>query len=499
MKKGIFLFAVIICLFISNLGNSQSGESKFKMVVVNPNEKKVLPLFPSFSINEVIFIDSNMNRQLDGKEEGSIRFFIKNTGNILLQELNISLNIPDSVGGITYNKTQTVREIKIGESALVNIHVVADEKLQDGQVKFDIRISDAYSDSVKMAILIIPTKEVLKPPQFKWVAPEAESESVDFSIFKIIGVAKTRSNITGLKVYINGQVPDDKKSFDILATENLDEYRIERSITLNEGDNDIKIEVINKQGVTISGSRIINYYEPRLDQTYIESRLALVIGNADYKNSNILQNPINDAEAIASSLQDVGFTVLKYKNTDLKTMKKAMDEFGEKLKNYKVGLFYYAGHGLQVKGNNYLIPVDASLKMESDVEFDCVDAGRLLGKMEEAGASTNIVILDACRDNPFSRSWGSRSAGQKEAGLAFMNAPSGSIVAYATSPGKTASDGNGKNGIYTEAILQYIKVPSLPIEDFFKYVRIEVEKKSNRTQTPWESTSLKGNFYFKIK
>ena len=237
----------------------------------------------------------------------------------------------------------------------------------------------------------------------------------------------------------------------------------------------------------------------RIDQNYKEHRLALVIGNADYLNTNPLQNPVNDAKAIAEALKDVGFTVMLYLNSDLKTMKKAMDDFGVKLPEYNVGLFYYAGHGMQVKGNNYLIPVDASLKVEQDVDYDCVDAGRLLGKMEAAGTNTNIVILDACRDNPFARSWGTRSVAQTETGLAFMNAPSGSIIAYATSPGKTASDGTGKNGLYTEAILQYIKYPSLSIEDFFKNVRIDVEKKSNRTQTPWESTSLKGNFYFTIK
>jgi uncharacterized caspase-like protein len=284
----------------------------------------------------------------------------------------------------------------------------------------------------------------------------------------------------------------------VIATEKLNEYRIERTIALNEGDNEIKIEAKNAQGVVTSEPRVINYFVQKIDQNYVEKRLALVIGNADYLNSNPLQNPVNDAKAIAQALEEVGFTVLLYVNSDLRTMKKAMDEFGEKLNEFTVGLFYYAGHGMQVKGNNYLIPVDASMKVEQDVDYDCVDAGRLLGKMEAAGTNTNIVILDACRDNPFARSWSGRSAGQGS-GLAFMNAPSGSIVAYATAPGKTASDGTGKNGLYTEALLQYIKVPNLLLEDFFKNVRAEVEKKSNKTQITWEASSLKGNFYFTIK
>jgi uncharacterized caspase-like protein len=233
-------------------------------------------------------------------------------------------------------------------------------------------------------------------------------------------------------------------------------------------------------------------------QTNVEKRLALVIGNANYINGNTLQHPLNDAKAIAAALKEVGFTVLEYLNPDLKTMRNVVTEFGEKLKECNTGLFYYAGHGIQVKGQNYLIPVDAILKAEQDVEYECVNVARLLGEMEAAGTITNIVILDACRDNAFARSWSGRRAGQG-VGLAFMNTPSGMILAYATSPGKTASDGTGENGLYTEAILQNIRIPGLSIMDFFKNVRATVEKNSNKTQTPWEATSLKGNFFFKVK
>jgi len=499
MNRNVSLVASLILNLILNPCFSQSGESKFKRVILNQEVKNISRIYPSFDIVNLKFSDAKMDNLLEGKENGEISFSIKNTGTILLQELRISLKAPENVTGITYLKNWTTTQINIGESVLIRIPIITDETLNDGEIGFDIRVTDVISDSTKTERLTIPTREVSRPPSFQWINPEYARDSVNFSIFEISALIGTKTNITGLKIYINGKIPDDNKSFDVLATKNSNEYRIERTLTLNEGENEIKIEARNSQGVTFAEPRVIRYYVPKLDKTYSERRLALVIGNADYDNSSPLRNPINDAEAIAGALREVGFTVMKYLNADLKTMKKAMDEFGETLRNYNVGLFYYAGHGMQVKGNNYLIPVDASLKVEQDVDYDCVDTGRLLGKMEAAGASTNIVILDACRDNPFARSWGGRGIGQGEAGLAFMNAPSGSIVAYATSPGKTASDGTNKNGIYTEAILQYINVPSLPIEDFFKYVRIEVEKKSNRTQTPWESTSLKGNFYFRIK
>jgi hypothetical protein len=498
MEKGLKFLMILIFLLIGNLLHSQIGESKFKKVVVNSDLIKITQLYPSFRIDNLSFSDSNINNLLDGNEEGILTFYVKNTGTIPLKELNIKVTIPDSIKGIRPINPKKLSINNINDSVFVNIPVIADDSLKDGLVRFDLSIRDLNSDSIQQSHILISTKETSRVPVFTWINPTLNNDSVEFSIIEITGLISTRSNLQRLRVYINDQIPEDNKSFDVIATENINEYKINRTITLNDGENEIKIEARNDRGTVVSESRKIFSVVKKIDQLYAEKRLALVIGNADYLNSAVLQNPLNDAKSISAILKDLGFTVLLYLNTDIKSMKKAMDEFGLKLKGYDVGLFYYAGHGMQVKGSNYLIPVDASLKIEEDVEYDCVEAGRILGKMEAAGTKTNIVILDACRNNPFSRSWSTRSAGQNDTGLAFMNAPSGTIIAYATSPGKTASDGTGKNGIYTEAILKYIKVPSMPIEDFFKNVRVEVEKKSNKTQTPWESTSLKGNFYFKI-
>lgn len=209
----------------------------------------------------------------------------------------------------------------------------------------------------------------------------------------------------------------------------------------------------------------------------------------------ILANPENDANDIGARLQQLGFDVMLYNNLNQEDFKKAIDKFGIRLADYDVGLFYYAGHGIQVKGNNYLIPVDANLRTENDVEYDCINAGRLLAKMEDAGSITNIIILDACRDNPFERSWRRATHGL---GLAFMTAPAGSLISYATSPGTTASDGTGKNGLFTTALLEYIDDPGLSVLEMFQKVRIYVRENSNGEQIPWESTSLEGNFYFNV-
>ncbi len=220
-------------------------------------------------------------------------------------------------------------------------------------------------------------------------------------------------------------------------------------------------------------------------------RVALVIGNSGYA-AGPLANPANDAGDMAEALRSTGFEVLEY--TDLETpadMKKAVREFGGKIRNGGTGLFYFAGHGIQVDGKNYLIPTKAEIHAEEEVEYESLDLGFVLAMMEIAGNRMNILILDACRNNPFSRSW--RSA---PGGLAFMDAPSGTLIAYATAPGSVASDGTGENGLYTEELLRQIGRKGMKIEDVFKNVRAAVMSRSNNRQTPWESSSLVGDFYF---
>lgn len=227
-------------------------------------------------------------------------------------------------------------------------------------------------------------------------------------------------------------------------------------------------------------------------QTY-QKRLALVIGNSAYQNGGTLKNPVNDARAMASSLQAMGFEVMRFENVTQAQMKQAINSFGIKLRDFEVGLFYYAGHGIQHKGANYMIPVEADLQAEEQVEFDCVSADRILAYMESASTKVNILIMDACRNNPFERSWHRSANGN---GLAMMNAPTGTLIAYATAPGKVASDGESANGLYTSILLKYMKDPSLNLEQVFKKVRTEVTEKSSGAQVPWETTSLTGGDFF---
>ncbi|MFP8893235.1 caspase family protein [Chryseobacterium sp. EZn1] len=224
--------------------------------------------------------------------------------------------------------------------------------------------------------------------------------------------------------------------------------------------------------------------------------MALVVGCSEYEFAGHLENPLNDVKSVKESLESLGFDVMYIENPTLKKLKIGIDDFGTELEKYDVGLFYFAGHGVQVKGLNYLIPVDANLKNERTVEYDCVRVDRILSHMESAKTSVNLIILDACRNNPFERNWG-RELGQK--GFAVMDAPKGSLIAYSTSPGKTASDGEGKNGLYTGELISEIKSVNVTITQLFQKVRKSVMEKSKDEQVPWESTSLTADFYFNRK
>ena len=223
-----------------------------------------------------------------------------------------------------------------------------------------------------------------------------------------------------------------------------------------------------------------------------EQRTALVIGNGAY-SSGPLKNPVNDATDLAAALKQSGFTVTLKKNANLQEMVESIEDFGNSLKRGGVGLFYYAGHGVQVNSVNYLLPVNARINKESDVRFQALDAGRILAEMENANNGLNIVILDACRDNPFGKSFRSVSRG-----LAIVaNAPSGTFISYSTGAGQVARDGDGRNSPYTKALLENIAKQGLTINDVFMNVRTKVKKETG--QVPWELSSLEGRFYFNVR
>jgi uncharacterized caspase-like protein len=224
------------------------------------------------------------------------------------------------------------------------------------------------------------------------------------------------------------------------------------------------------------------------------SLVALVIGNGAYKRTKTLENPVHDAEDMTKALQNCGFTVDTVSDAKAEKMDRALDRFKGDLKDQDVGLFFFAGHGLQIEGNNYLLGTDARITDAIAIKHSALALNEVIDILEASDTSTNIVILDACRDNPFSPAMRSLA----DRGLAPVYAPRGTLIAFATSPGEQAKDGKGRNGAYTKALLEHLETPDLSIEAMFKKVRNSLSAETNGKQTSWEHTSLASDFYFNL-
>jgi hypothetical protein len=218
---------------------------------------------------------------------------------------------------------------------------------------------------------------------------------------------------------------------------------------------------------------------------------ALVIGNSAYL-AGPLQNPGNDARAMAERLRQAGFAVTLRLDTDRRQLLEAIRGFTETLsRTGTVGIFYYAGHGVQLNWRNFLVPVDARIRTKADIQGEAVDLGLLLDGLGRARNALNVVVLDACRNNPFGADFR-----VDDRGLSQLDAPPGTLLAYATAPGNTAEDGEGSHGLYTDHLLKEMLAPGAPVEDVFKRVRLSVRRGSQGNQIPWESTSLESDFAF---
>jgi len=236
----------------------------------------------------------------------------------------------------------------------------------------------------------------------------------------------------------------------------------------------------------------------------VGSRVALVIGNAAYK-VGALKNPVNDAQAIAGSLRALGFEVTQRENTSLRDMIESFRQFSVQGQNADVRVVYYAGHGLQVKGKNYLLPVDTEIRAEDEVPSKSADLNEFLNRLSAIKNGINVVILDACRNNPFSGveivgpdGRRLKFRGATPSGLARIEAPLGTMVAFSTSPDGVALDNpQEKNSLFAKHLLQQMQEPGLPVEILFKRVRLAVASETNRVQVPWESSSLTGDFCFR--
>lgn len=222
---------------------------------------------------------------------------------------------------------------------------------------------------------------------------------------------------------------------------------------------------------------------------------ALVAGISNYPNGAALVNASHDAEDIAKVLESLDFSVILKVDCSAEDLDRALEDFKDNLNSNDVGLFYFAGHGVQIKGENYLVTTNTNCNDEISVKHSSFALNRLIDVMDSASNATNLIVLDACRNNPFIRAW---NRGPEQTGLASIYTPKGTLIAFATSPGEVASDGPNRNGSYTEALLKHINTLDISIEDLFKRVRNSLAISTNGKQTSWEHTSLSGDFFFNI-
>ena len=227
---------------------------------------------------------------------------------------------------------------------------------------------------------------------------------------------------------------------------------------------------------------------------FSEKRLALIIGNSEYGKQNYLENPVHDAEDVALKLESLGFEVIKLIDGTLRQMDESVSDFGQRSRSYDVVLFYYSGHGLQTKGENYLMPVDAELGSEADVKYKCLPLNLLLDKLDESNCPMKIVVLDACRNNPFIKRW---YRGNVAMGLASVSPPKGTYISFSTAAGSVALDGSGQHSPFTQAFLEALDIPNLSLFDFFNEVGQKVLFDTNGEQDPWTNhNTMRGRFVF---
>jgi hypothetical protein len=354
--------------------------------------------------------------------------------------------------------------------------------VRDPSKNFENLVSQRYDFSIN----INGVNTNCEKPTIDWLSDYSST----IASFEVRAGVKSKSEVTSTGISVNGN------TYRGMKTVKNDGYqmRINETVTLREGSNEIVLSATNSCGTTTK-TYTVSYTKAYTEPVYAEKRVALVIGNSNYQSSP-LANPVNDANDIAASLRDVGFDVKTVLNGSKRDMENAIADLRKRSDKNTVALFYYAGHGIQKDGCNYLVPVDANMQDAADVEYACTDVNRVLSNMEASGCTMNIIILDACRDNPFERSW-SRGLGTR--GLSTLNAPRGTFISYATAPGDVAQDGKGRNSPYADAFIKTLKTPGLGLYDFFQKVEIQVENNTGGTQIPWMSSSFRGQFYFNPK
>jgi hypothetical protein len=474
------IISLIFAVLFFNGAWSQEITSSGKKIWINN--------LPALNIISVGLVDANNNKLVEAEENCYLEIVIKNSGNGIGRTVNldVSLDTPP-VKGFSFKNSIYAGNLVDGKEYTFQVELYPSVTMAAGMARLKIEALEGNAYNSKPKYINLNLKANQNSEAIGWLNPMPESVTTYEPNFTIRNCIVSPFAVNEAKVYLNGEVYSDFRGMKLVKSEDCD-YELETLLKLRPGINRVYVEIATKNGTKKSETKSITFSE-----MMTENRHALIIGNSKYAVAP-LRNAVNDAKAMAKALRELNFDVIEVTDGDKKMMKDAVREFSAKLTEHKgVGLFYYAGHGVQVKGENYLIPINHNIQAEPDVEDEAVRVNLILDYMQSCGTRMNIVILDACRDNPFARSMRSGTRG-----LAQVYAEgSGSIISYATSPGSVAADGEGENGLYTQELLKAIQTPGLEIERIFRTTLANVKKLSGNNQIPWYNASIEGEFYFK--
>lgn len=426
---------------------------------------------------------------LEEGETATLKFTLANTGNATAKNVQIRISDTESLKGLRYEKQQSVKEIKAGAQVVVSIQFKGEAGLPNGSTDLNIEISDAEGNKAESFRRVLNVKGKGKPALVTWKNFDA-ALTVQQPRILLEACIQSETPLSDIRVYLNGE-KTNLHPVPVRNSQSDCQFIVRQEVQLAKGLNRLEIGVVNDAGEVRS--------EVRNATLNMENRVALVVGNSSYRSISRLRNPANDARAMAIELRRSDFEVIELIDADYKTMRAAVRDFYNKLSKNKpgegVGLFYFAGHGLQYQGENYLVPVDANIHQPFDIPAETQSVNQVMDAMVTADTRMNIMILDACRNNPFPSATRSSSAG-----LASIQQAKGCYIAFATAPGSVALDSfdqNSQNGLYTQELLKAMKVPGLTIEQVFKKVRENVRQLSGNQQITWDNASITGEFFFK--
>lgn len=369
------------------------------------------------------------------------------------------------------------------------IYTTASDTLGAMQMGFELATSSqAKIDYIRLSSL--DDDAIDGPPMVVWEHPDKNPTVSKSASYGIRAVVYSSKELKEVSVYLNNELIEQKITQDLVFRSFKGyTYTIDRLIDLKEGSNVISIVAKNASGTTKAADMDITYGN---DPSITDKRLALIIGNSNYKNGPKLKNAANDARLMAQTLENLGFVVIKKINASKSEIEKAMKDFGSEMSGYDVGLFYFAGHGIQTDEGNFVLPTDAKLDTKDDLQDEAIGLESILNEFGHNKDKAGIVILDACRDNPFVF----KDQTKTYTGFRSPTTPSGTIVAFSTSEGTASSDGSGQNGLFTEELAKQIMLKQ-SIEEVFKETRKQVELRSSGSQTPQEWSKLVRDFYFR--